>query len=149
MCLAIPACVEQLIAEEKMEMAVNTLDKCIEAMPNHNVPFDRLMVPIIQNYYRIGEDDKANEILDVVFNRYAEEFEYYLSTDTETSISLQQDIQMSFAVVQRLNMFVNNLYPQDDEIKAKIGDRFEMLDKAFDAKIQEIETHRTQPRVKF
>ncbi len=140
---------EQLIAEEKMDMALNTLDKCVEAMPNHNVPYDRLMVPIIQNYYRIGEDDKANEILGIVFERYAEDFEYYLSTDTETSMTLQQDIQMSFAVVQRLNMFVNNLYPQDNEMQAKISARFEALDQAFDIKIQEIEEYRRKPRVKF
>jgi hypothetical protein len=139
---------EQLIAEEKLEMALNTLDKCVEVMPNRNVPFDRLMVPIIQNYYRLGEDDKANEILEVVFDRYAEEFEYYISNDVETSLNLQQEIQMSFAIMQRLHMYVTNLYPQE-ELKDKIGKRFEELDKAFDLKIQEMEDYRSQPRVKF
>ncbi len=140
---------EQLIAEEKTDKAKNVLDKCVEVMPNHNVPYDRLMVPIIQNYYRIGDDEKANEILEEVFERYAEDFEYYMSVDVEDAIQLQQDIQMSFAVVQRLNLFVNQMYPQDEEMKSKIKSRFDELDAAFDLKIQEIEAYRTQPRVSF
>jgi hypothetical protein len=139
---------EQLIAEEKTDKAIATLDKCVDVMPNHNVPFDRLMVPIIQNYYRAGESEKANEILQVVFDRYEEEFEYFMNTDVEQSIQLQNDIQVSFAVLNRLNAFVTTLYPQD-ELKDSINERFQSLDEQFDAKIREIEAYRSRPKMKF
>ena len=139
---------DELIAEEKIDKARDILNKCLEAMPDHNVPYDRLMVPIIQDLYKIGDDEKANAILQTVFDRYAEDFEYYLSADPENAISMRQDIQMSFAVLQRLNIFVTRMYPQDS-LKDKIGPRFEKLDKAFDAKIQELERYRTQSRIKF
>ena len=139
---------DQLIEEEKIEKAGEILDKCLEVMPDHNVPFDRLMLPIIQNYYKIGEDDKANAILETVFDRYAENFEYYLSANVENAVNMRQDIQMSYAILQRLNVFVTQMYPQE-ELKSKINERFDALDAAFERKIQEMEAYRTQARVKF
>ena len=139
---------DQLIAEEKIDKARTILDKSVEVMPDHNVPFDRLMLPIIQNYYKIGEDEKANAILEVVFDRFAENFEYYLSADVDKALNMRQDIQMSYAVLQRLNIFVNQMYPQE-ELKGKINERFTRLDAAFERKIQEMEAYRTLPGVKF
>ncbi len=139
---------DQLIAEEKIDKARTILDKSIEVMPDHNVPFDRLMLPIIQNYYKIGDDEKANAILEIVFDRFAENFEYYLSTDVDKALNMRQDIQMSYAVLQRLNIFVTQMYPQE-ELKDKVNERFKTLDAAFERKIQEMEAYRTMPGVKF
>lgn len=139
---------DQLIVEEKIEKARAILDKSIEVMPNHNVPFDRLMLPIIENYYKIGDNEKANAILEIVFDRFAEDFEYYLSADVEQSMNLRQDIQMSYAVLQRLNMFVTQMYPQE-ELRGKVSEKFTTLDKAFELKIQEMEAYRTMPGVRF
>ena len=140
---------DQLISEEKIEKAGNVLDKAIEVMPDHNVPYDRLMLPIIQNYYKIGEDEKANAITEIVFDRFAENFEYYLSTDVDKAMNMRQEIQTSYAVLQRLNAFVTQMYPQDDTLKGKINERFESLDAAFERKIQEMEAYRTMPNMKF
>ena len=139
---------EQLIVEEKMDKAVNVLDECVRVMPDHNVPFDKLMVPIVQNYYRTGEDEKANAILEVVFDRYAEELEYYLNNDLETTIQLRQEIQTSFAVLQRLHVYVTRMYPQES-LREKIDGRFQELDASLQQSIQEMESYRTLPKTKF
>lgn len=139
---------EELINEEKIDKARTILNECLRVMPDHNVPYDRLMLPIVESLYKIGEDEKANAITEIVFDRYAEDFEYYLATRPEDAITMRQEIQMSFSVLQRLNIFVSRMYPQE-ELKEKIGPRFEALDKAFDAKIQELERFRTQPQVRF
>ncbi len=139
---------EQLITEDKEEKALNVLDKCLEVMPNHNVPFDRLMVPIIQNYYRIGEDEKANAISEIVFEKYANEFEYFMSVDAEYAVRMQQDIQTSYAVLQRVHAFVTRLYPQEG-LKEKFDERFKALDAVFDQKIKEMDQYRLQPTMKF
>src|SRR5690554_266689 len=140
---------ETLIEEEQIEKAKTILDKSVEVMPNHNVPFDRLMLPIIENYYKIGEDEKANAILEIVFKRYADEFEYYLTIDVDKAISISRELQMSYSILQRLNQYINLLYPQDDSFKEKINPRFEMLDAAFDLKIQDMESYSRRPTLKF
>ena len=139
---------DELIAEEKIDKARNILNKALEVMPNHNVPYDRLMVPIIQDLYKVGENEKANKVLQIVFDRYAEDFEYYMTADPEKALNMRQEIQMSFSILQQLNMYVTRMFPQDD-LKESIGSRFELLDKAFDAKIQELEEYQTKARVKF
>lgn len=140
---------DQLIKEEQIEKARNILDKSVEVMPNHNVPFDRLMLPIIENYYKIGEDDKANAILEIVFKRYADDFEYYLSADVDKAVSMSREMQMSYSILQRLNLFVNQIYPQEDTVKEKITARYEMLDAAFDLKIQDMEAYSSKPTRRF
>ncbi len=139
---------EQLINEQKEEKALNALNKCLEVMPNHNVPFDKLMVPIAENYYALGENELANEITEIVFDRYAEDFEYYMSLDPKFALQVQQDIQMAYSVVRRLRDDVVSRYPQG-EFGDKLNEQFEVLDEAFDAKIKELEAYRSRPRMKF
>jgi hypothetical protein len=139
---------DQLIVEEKIDKARNVLDKCVEVMPNHNVPFDRLMVPIVENYYKIGDFEKANELLSIVFDRYENDFEYYMSVDPEWALKMRQDIQMSYAVMQRLHLYATRMYPQG-EFGDQLNERFDRIDAAFDTKIQEMEAYRTGQRVKF
>src|SRR5690606_28872124 len=139
----------QLIKEEQIDKARNILDKSVEVMPNHNVPFDRLMLPIIENYYKIGEDEKANAILEIVFKKYADEFEYYLSANVDKAIGMSREMQMSYSILQRLNTFVNRMYPQEESFIEKISPRYEMLDAAFDLKIQDMESYSSKPIRRF
>ncbi|MCA1750653.1 MAG: hypothetical protein LC670_02490, partial [Flavobacteriales bacterium] len=140
---------DQLIEEEKIEMAGDVLDKSFEVMPHHNVPFDRLVVPLIENYYKIGQNEKANEIATILFGRYVEDFEYYVSLDPEWASQLQREMQMSYAIVQRLNVYVSRLYPQEGEIVEKFQSTFETMDAAYDAKFREIEAARQGKSMKF
>jgi hypothetical protein len=140
---------DQLIEEEKIEMAGAVLDKSFEVMPDHNVPFDRLVVPLVENYYKIGQNDKANEIAEILFDRYVEDFEYYVSLDPQWSGQLQREMQLSFAIVQRLNLYVTRLYPQEGEIVEKFQSSFEAMEAAYDAKFREIEAARTSKSIKF
>ncbi len=38
------------------------LDRCMEVLPEKTVPYDYFMVPIMENYYKIGQVEKANKI---------------------------------------------------------------------------------------
>jgi len=139
---------EQLILEQKEDKALEVLDRSLEVMPDHNVPFDKLMVPIAENFYELGENEKANEITKIVFDRYAEDFEYYLSLDPKFAIQLQQDLQIAYSVMRRLRDDVSQRYPQEG-LSDELNERFERLDKAFDEKIKELEMYRSQPLMRF
>jgi hypothetical protein len=139
---------DQLIAEEKIDKANQVLDKCVEVMPEHNVPFDRLMMPIIEAYYRTGESEKANALIKQVFDRYEEDFQYYMSVDADWALQMQQEIQMAYAVLQRSTTLVSRVFPQD-ELKEDFQDRFDRLDSAFDDKIQSMEKMKARAKIKF
>ncbi len=139
---------DKLILQGKEDKAKDVLDKAVAVMPDHNVPFDRLMIPIIESYYQVGEDQKANEIAQIIFDRYAENFEYYLTFTPEQALGIRQDFQIAYMVISRVNTLVTERYPQDD-IKDKISERFDRLDKAFEIKIQEMEAARTGKRLKL
>lgn len=54
-----------LINEKEFDKARKVLDKCIEAMPEKNVPYEATMIYIAQFYYRLGTQadiDKANKL---------------------------------------------------------------------------------------
>ena len=139
---------DQLIQEEKIEKAKNVLDKAVEVMPDRNVPFDRLMLPIIENYYKIGEADKANEILLNLFDKYEDEFEYYASLDPEWAIQMRQNIQMAYAILQRSQMLVTQIYPQEG-LADEVEQRFNQIESSFDQMIQNMEAQRTGSRIQF
>jgi hypothetical protein len=50
-------------------------------MPDKNVPFTRVLLPTIENYYRLGEFDKANALTELMFDRFEEELEYLMTLD--------------------------------------------------------------------
>jgi tetratricopeptide (TPR) repeat protein len=57
-----------LIKEEKYAKAANVLDKCMEVLPSENVPLDYSILSIAENYYILGQKEKAaalyQELLD-------------------------------------------------------------------------------------
>ncbi len=52
----------ELVKEGDFERAKKVLDRCLETLPEKTVPYDYFMVPLMENYYKIGETEKANEI---------------------------------------------------------------------------------------
>ncbi|MDR0430562.1 MAG: DUF2723 domain-containing protein [Tannerellaceae bacterium] len=51
-----------LINEEKYDKALQILDKCMEVLPLENVPIDYSVLPIAENYYMLGQKEKAEAI---------------------------------------------------------------------------------------
>ena len=66
-----------LVDEGKNEKAKIVLDKCTSTLPEYNVPYDYFMIPIAENYYRIGETEKANEIMNRMIEVFAHDLNYY------------------------------------------------------------------------
>lgn len=130
---------DELIREGKEDMARDILFKCLEVMPERNVPFSRIMLPITESLYKINEDEKANEIAERLFTIFEEDLNYYMSLDPRHSRGLQQDLQVGMYVVQRLETMVNTLYPQDDEMATRFTERFEQLEERFETTMQAIE----------
>lgn len=91
-----------LAYENKMDSAVKVCDRCIEVMPNENVPFDKMMIPILDVYYRAKQYEKGNQLAGILLDRCEQEILYfsrfsgadaaYLSGDLKETIQLTETL---------------------------------------------------------
>ena len=124
---------EALIDEGKKDKAVEVLDKCLEVMPERNVPYDFFMLPITEAYYNAGELDKANEIINRLFDLYEEEMEYYLSLDNARYKSIRSSkVQQAVSLLYRLNAIAGKT--KQEELAKDFKERFEAIQTAFGAR---------------
>ena len=78
-------------ADAKVKV-VDVIDKALAIMPNHKVPFGRIMPSYISAYYAVDEVEKGDALALNTLDLYAEELDYYLSIDTEFSGGMMQDM---------------------------------------------------------
>jgi len=127
-----------LIEEGDDERAIKTLDKSIAVMPDKNVPFTRVLLPSIENYYRLGEFDKANELTELMFDRFEEELAYLMSLDDVNGYSVKEDMQINNYMLQRFSQLTNVIYPQEgfgEELKI----RADSVQQVLTVRLQELE----------
>ncbi|MDR1951802.1 MAG: tetratricopeptide repeat protein, partial [Bacteroidales bacterium] len=89
---------QALIADGKMDSAVQVLDRGLELFPHHKVDFDMAVIYYIQAYFRIGEIEKglalANQLVDVYegnlrfFERFPSKNRRFLESHIQDAISV-------------------------------------------------------------
>jgi tetratricopeptide (TPR) repeat protein len=81
-----------LIAEGKKDKAINVLDKCLEVLPEKNVPYSLLMLPIAQAYYKADAADKGKQVLKKLVNVYADNMRYITALDNAHRAYYRRDM---------------------------------------------------------
>lgn len=117
---------EAFIKEGKKDKAIEVLDKCVEVIPERNVPYDFFMLPVSEAYYKAGAADKANAIVEKLADVYVEQLNYYFSLNTEMYNQISTQGNQAMSVLYRLNMLTNRDFPQDS-LGKKIKDQFDGL----------------------
>ena len=82
--------VGQLIKEGKKDKALAALDYAEKMIPAYNVPYDWAngAFQMAESYYQLGENEKANKIIDELANKSLEYMLWYLSlSDNQLSIA--------------------------------------------------------------
>ncbi len=82
--------VGQLIKEGKKDKALAALDYAEKMIPSYNVPYDWAngAFQMVEAYYQLGQNEKANKIIDELANKSLEYMVWYLSlTDYQLSIA--------------------------------------------------------------
>ncbi|MES2629474.1 MAG: hypothetical protein V4616_10950, partial [Bacteroidota bacterium] len=125
---------ESLINEGRNADAKKVLDRTIQVMPEKNVPYDRLMVPIIESYYQINELKTANTLAQKLFDVYEHDMEYYLSLEPDYWTKQQNDVQLAMAVMTRLSQIAK--FKQQDKLAKQMEDRLALLQKNAELKMQ-------------
>jgi len=133
---------EKLIEEGKDGKAKDILDLAFEKMPEENVPFNQVVIPLIDGYYSIGEDDVANELAEKMLNQYKEDLLYFTSLDPKHAYSVSQEIEIAQqGILRRLDIMVNSIYKQDEETRAKFNAEIKEASEAYALHLQAIEDY--------
>jgi len=67
-----------LTDEGRNEEAKEVLDRCMQRMPEENVPYNAGITPIIQGYFGIGDTATANLMVEKYEQKLESELDYYL-----------------------------------------------------------------------
>jgi hypothetical protein len=107
-----------LISEGKTDEARAVLNKSLEAIPDISIPYDYTSSQMVKLLYRVGEQDKAKEIAEVIGERANDALNYF----GEYGISIGNETQKNLLI---LNDLVNTMKSQqENELAQKFEEYF-------------------------
>jgi hypothetical protein len=106
-----------LAYENKMDSAVKVCDKCVEVMPNENVPYDKMMIPIMDVYYKAKQFEKGNRVAEVLLDRCEQEIIYFSRFTGANAAYLSSDLKESAEIVQTIGLMAKEA--RQDKIMAR------------------------------
>jgi len=125
---------EELIKADDFDRAQAVLDKTLAVMPEKNVPYDRVMIPIVDNLYAVGSTAKADEIAMRLFEKSKAEMEYYFSLEDEYLAAIGDEPLMALSTIANLDQMTNLIY-NESEIGEKIQAEFKKLETQYELQI--------------
>lgn len=102
----------ELVKQNKLNMAVQVVDKCFEAFPTEKFPLDRYSISMVEAYYKHGSFEKANKYFREIFNRYAQEFDFNLNYPNGVVI-YERDIRDAMSIMQLISQYAR-AYGQEE-----------------------------------
>jgi tetratricopeptide (TPR) repeat protein len=91
-----------LISEGKNKKAKEILDKCLEKMPEENIPFDATLLATCGGYYEIGEMQKANALAKKLFDIYEGDIKIYNAQTGNRRYAYGRDLSQAKEILKRL-----------------------------------------------
>ena len=135
---------DALIDENDPQRALEVLDELLRVTPPENVPYTRVLMPVVEAYSELASSDsllspnaisldenqrkqslsKAQELLHALFKQQEELIEYALSLDAEYFTAMSSDIDLAIQVNDRLIRVYKYYHPEDpivDQLDARLG----------------------------
>ncbi len=91
-----------LINEGKNTKAKAVLDKCLEKMPDENIPFDATIYTICGAYYELKEFNQANKLAKKLFDIYEGDLKIYNAQKNNRKYAYGRDINQAKEILKRL-----------------------------------------------
>lgn len=91
-----------LISEGKNSKAKAVLDKCLEKMPDENVPYDATLFTVAAGYYQLGETAKANELAKRMFDIFEGDLKVYNAQKSIHRVAFGREINQCKEILRRL-----------------------------------------------
>ena len=91
-----------LVNEGKKGKAKKVLDKCLEVMPDANIPYDATVFTICGIYYELGDMKKANELAKKLFDIYEGDLRVYSAQKQFRRNAYGRDVNQAKEILRRL-----------------------------------------------
>ena len=104
---------EKLIIEGKNQEAIEVLDKCVEVLPNSKKQYDHTVLPIIEDYYKLEQYEKANKIVRTTYEQYKEELDYYSTLNGERAADINMEKRFAVEIIKQLYMYAIEFKQED------------------------------------
>jgi len=98
-----------LLEQGKKDSAIQVLDKCMEVLPEENVPVSYLTLAIAKNYYDAGAPDKGRKLAERMLTVFSDQLKYYSSLDASNRKYFTGDINEGIYVLNTLNVITQKL----------------------------------------
>jgi hypothetical protein len=112
---------EALIKEEKIDSAINVLNRCIEVIPEENVPYDYTVYPIAQLYFSLGKTEEAKNITAKMLDYIMTEVDWMLRIKPSQRESFQRNINYNMVIMRDI---LNISLQYDKEFSQPYIERF-------------------------
>jgi hypothetical protein len=99
---------DALIEEGKKDKALEVLNRCIQVMPEKNVPYDYFMIPVVRSLYAAGDSTQANALSKRMYGLFSEELAFMLSLDRQGMASIKQQIAQNYNLVRQVLYVVSS-----------------------------------------
>jgi hypothetical protein len=110
-----------LIDKGENEKAKEVLDRAVEVSVNSNTPLNGAVLPLIQQYYRIGDYEGGNKLSLDLINHQREYIEFYASQDPSKYSSFRSRLDQAFGIMQQVTVYTTQQYKEcgiSDEVSA-------------------------------
>ena len=116
---------EALIRDGENEKAIEVIDRLFELFPNDRTPYTFDSFPALEQYYRAGANEKANEVALIMANNSLEIIDYYTSLPENLAASVEDEQNRQLANLRNLVIITRN-YKQD-EVNKEIDGKMQAL----------------------
>lgn len=98
----------KLVEEGKLDKAQKTLKKCMQVLPEYNVPYDNSAVHLANVLFQSGLTKEATEVSSKLINVLGENFDWYLSLNTDKQTAIQRTLYFDLNGVRQLRQVTNS-----------------------------------------
>jgi hypothetical protein len=113
---------QALVKEHRYDSAVQVLDKGQYFFPNNKFPYDYFTIHWALLYYQSGAVRKANQVINVIYNRYMQDLEYFNRIQPRFLNAYTDNIREALASLQQMAQLTKK-YKQD-KLADKINKSF-------------------------
>lgn len=118
------------VQDGKSDLGLAVLNRMLEATPSRNVPYSRVMLPVVELLSELVEDQNlseaqrseaaalAKQVGTELFEDLEGDVRYFISLDDQYFASASSSIQMSLAVTQRVSGALEDALPNDADAQS-------------------------------
>lgn len=116
---------DALNRDGEKEKAEQVIDRMFELFPNDRIPYTFDSFPALEQYYRAGATEKANEVARIMAKNSLDMIKYYISLPENFAAAVEDEQNRQLANLRNLVIITRN-YKQE-EVNKEIDDQLQAL----------------------